>query len=242
MTPSALIVIPTTGSPTLEDAIVSALTQTYKKVDTWVIIDGPEFADAAIKITSKFKSNENLKVLTLPANTGANGWYGHRIYAAVSYLFNHDFVLYLDQDNWFDADHVTSMVAACVNNNWHWCHSLRKVYRADKTFVCNDNCESLGKWPIYFSNDQYLVDTSTYCIRKEIIVQLAPAWYSGWGGDRRFYSIISKHVPQYGCTGKYSVSYRLDGNPNSVNADFFINGNAIMESKYPVGFPWSKEN
>jgi len=232
---SAVIIIPTTGSAMLEDAIISALSQTHPNTDVWVIVDGPEFKEQADSILAKYPT---VKSMVLPVNTGANGWYGHRIYAAVSYLFDHEFVLYLDQDNWFESDHVSSMVTACETNNWSWCHSLRKIYNANAQYICDDDCESIGRWPIYLSNDHHLVDTSTYCIRREVIVNLAPAWYSGWGGDRRFYSIISQHVTDFGCTGKSSVCYRLDGNQNSVNAEFFINGNAIMQQRYPGGFPW----
>ena len=232
---SALIVIPTTGASLLEDALTSAVMQTYRNTDVWVVIDGLEFKESSKAILKKFPQ---VKHMTLPANTGANGWYGHRIYAAISYLFNHDYVLYLDQDNFFDPDHVESMVSACESNNWHWCHSLRKIYDANGGYVCDDDCESLGKHPIYLNDQHHLVDTSTYCIRKETIINMAPAWYSGWGGDRRFYSLISQHVPNYGCTGKATVCYRLDGNPNSVNADFFLQGNQIMRQRYPGGFPW----
>jgi len=232
---SALIVIPTTGSPTLEDAVSSALAQTYGNLDVWAIIDGPDFKQSAEQILSKYPS---VKTMVLPVNTGANGWYGHRIYAAVSFLFDHDYILYLDQDNFFEPMHVETMISACETNNWHWCYSLRKIYDSNKKYICDDDCESLGRYPIYLSDSHHLVDTSTYCIRKEVIVNLAPAWYSGWGGDRRFYSIISQHVPNFGCTKSATVCYRLDGNTNSVNADFFLKGNETMRQRYPGGFPW----
>lgn len=235
---SALVVIPTTGSVKLNDAIKSTISQTYKNLEIWIVIDGPDFFASATDIINQYSQYSNIKTMTLPANTGANGWYGHRIYAAVSYLFNHDYVLYLDQDNWFDPNHVETMVNACETNSWHWCHSLRKIYDAHANYICDDNCESLGKWPIYLSNEHHLVDTSTYCIKREVMIGLAPAWYSGWGGDRRFFAAIATHVPNFGCTGKATSCYRLDGNQGSVNAEFFIKGNAIMVERYPGGFPW----
>ena len=233
--PSALVVIPTTGAGTLAPAIESVLAQTHTNTDLWVVIDGPQFRHRTSAITDNYPG---VKTMCLPANTGANGWYGHRIYAAVSYLFDHDYVLYLDQDNWFDQDHVATMVGACQANGWQWCHGLRKIHDAAGNYICDDDCESLGRWPIYLSNQHFLVDTSTYCIRKEVMIGMAPAWYSGWGGDRRFYAAISQHVPNFGCTGKTTVCYRLDGNPGSVNAEFFLQGNAVMRQKHPGGFPW----
>lgn len=237
MKKSVVVAIPTTGALLLNDAVNSVLQQTYTNCDCLVIIDGPEFSQSANEILSKYPS---VKVLQLPWNTGKPNWYGHRIYGLVSFAFNHDYICYLDQDNFFLPNHIETMVDACETNNWLWCHSLRKIYDKSGNYVCDDDCESLGKYPVYVSNDHHLVDTSTYCIKKEVIVGLASAWYSGWGGDRRFYSIISQHVPNFGCTGKHTVGYRVDGNNGSVTADFFIQGNSIMKQRYPGGFPWKK--
>jgi len=232
---SAIIVIPTTGAKTLADAVASATTQTHTNTTCLVIIDGPEFESAALSILRQFPS---VKHMTLPWNTGRNGWYGHRIYFLSAPLIEQDYWLALDQDNWFEPDHVTKMISACEANNWRWCHSLRKIHDAQGRWICDDDCESLGRWPIYLSDQHHLVDTSTYCIRKDVMIGMAPAWYSGWGGDRRFYSAIAQHVQDFGCTGYTTACYRLDGNPQSVTADFFIKGNSIMNRRYPNGLPW----
>ena len=236
---SAVIVIPTIGTEKLVQALDGAVNQRFNKIidhiDVWSIIDGPEFADRSLEILKKYPA---VKHCVLPANTGKDGWYGHRILAAVSFLFNHDYILYCDEDNWFLPNHVQTMIDTINVHNLHWCHSLRKIYDKDLNYICDDDCESLGRWPIYLSDQHRLVDTSTYCIKREVIVGLASAWYSGWGGDRRFYSIIDQHVPNYKCTGQATVCYRLDGNAGSVTADFFLQGNQVMKSKYPDGFPW----
>lgn len=242
MNKSALVVIPTIGNPSVIDAVVSVMDQSYV-CQCLIVIDGAKYKEETYKHFPKdwLDSNGLVSVLELPWNTGANNFYGHRIYGAVSFLFDHDYLFYLDSDNWFERTHVQTMVEACENNNWSWCHSLRKIYDKNKNYICEDNCESLGKYPIYFNSGQHLVDTSTYCIRKEVTIPIAPAWYSGWGGDRRFFAAISQHFPNFGCTGEYTVNYRLDGNPGSVTADFFLNGNNLMKNHYPTHFPWAKK-
>lgn len=235
---SAIIVIPTIGTDKLRQALAGAVNQINDNTvttDVWSIIDGPEYADRSLAI---LKDYPQVKYCVLPANTGQHGFYGHRILAAVSFLFDHDYILYCDEDNWFLPNHVQTMINTCQRFNLQWCHSLRKIYDKDANYICDDDCESLGRWPIYLSDQHRLVDTSTYCIKKNVIVNLASAWYSGWGGDRRFYSIIDQHAPNYRCTGQATVCYRLDGNSGSVTADFFINGNEIMKNRYPNGFPW----
>lgn len=232
---SALVVIPTTGAPTLRRALESVSAQTHGNLTCLVVVDGPQFQQRSLDIISDFP---NTKCMVLPWNVGANGWYGHRVYFMSAPLMEQDYWFALDQDNWFEPHHVGSMVAACESNGWHWCHSLRRIHHSDGTYVCDDDCESLGRYPIYLSNDHHLVDTSTYCIRRDVIVAMSPAWYSGWGGDRRFYSAISQHFPNFGCTGKATVCYRLDGNPGSVNAEFFMHGNEVMRQRHPDGYPW----
>lgn len=232
---SALVVIPTTGSAVLKRAIDSVLSQTHRNTTCLVVIDGPQFQPQSLEILSSYPQ---VKHMVLPWNIGGNGWYGHRTYYLSAALMEQDYWFALDQDNWFERDHVSSMISACEHNGWQWVHSLRKIFSSDGTYVCDDDCESLGRYPVYLSDQHHLVDTSTYCIRREVMVQIAPAWYSGWGGDRRFYATISQHFPAFGCTGKTTLCYGLDGNPGSVNADFFLQGNAVMRQRYPGGFPW----
>jgi glycosyltransferase involved in cell wall biosynthesis len=235
MTKSATVIISTTGSAVLSDAIGSVLTQTYRNTSCWVVIDGPQFIDAANIICSRYPS---VRVLPLLENTGGSGFYGHRIYAATSFLCNSDYILFLDQDNWMQPTHVGSQIDNCEINNLDWSYSLRRIHDKDGNYLLDDNCESLGKWPIYFGDQHHLVDTSCYCIKKDVAARVGGAWYCGWGGDRQFYATISHHFKNFNTTGLHTLSYRLDGNSNSVNKEFFENGNNIMSQKYNGKFPW----
>ena len=232
---TALVVIPTTGTQFLTTAINSVLGQTYPKTECLIVIDGPEFLQKTLEITKHFPT---VKIMLLPWNTGANGFYGHRIYAASSFITNHDYWLALDQDNYLKPTHVEDQIINCENNQLDWSYSLRSIYDKNGNYLLDDNCESLGKWPIFINDQSHLVDTSSYCIKREVITKIGGAWYGGWGADRQFYAAISHYFPKFSTTRKHSLCYRLDGNPNSVNADFFINGNAEMIKRYGSKFPW----
>jgi hypothetical protein len=104
--------------------------------------------------------------------------------------------------------------------------------------VCNDDCESLGKWKTYHGVNH--IDTNCYCIKTEVAIKLAQVWHGGWGQDRIWLNVLSQHFSKFDCTGKYTVNYRVDGNAGSVNADFFLNGNKVMNEKYNGEFPWRK--
>ena len=159
---TATVIIPTTGSRDLEQALNSVLNQTYK-THAYVVIDGPEHAQKVDDIIYHMTLPSPLKVTTLNENVGANGFYGHRVYAAFTHLINTDYVLYLDQDCWFKPNHVETCVKTIEDNKLDWCYGLRDIYEQDGEFACHDDCESLGpKWPIMGYPH---VDTNCYCIK-----------------------------------------------------------------------------
>jgi type IV pilus assembly protein PilA len=85
-------------------------------------------------------------------------------------------------------------------------------------------------------------DSITAGIKTEVAIKLAQIWHGGWGQDRVFLSAISQYFNNYDCTGKYTVNYKVDGGEGSVNKEFFLNGNKIMNEKYKGEFPWRKNN
>jgi hypothetical protein len=237
---SATVIIPTTGSAPVHEAIKSVMNQTYD-TKCYIVCDGPEFVYAVknhIKQFEKYSNYKKIVLCNLPLNVGANGFYGHRVYAAFTHLIDSEYVLYLDQDNWLKPNHVESCINTIKSKNLDWCYSLRDIYKKDGTFVCHDDCESLGKWQTYHGVNH--VDTNSYCLKTEIGVKLASVWHGGWGQDRVFLATIAQHFNKFDCTGEYTVNYRVDGGEGSVNAEFFINGNAVMNKKYNGEFPWQK--
>jgi glycosyltransferase involved in cell wall biosynthesis len=232
------VIIPTTGSPTVRDAIESVLNQT-EPTTCYLVCDGKQFSGATKVIADDYLGNPNFKVSYLPINVGANGFYGHRIYAAFTHLIDTEYVAYLDQDCWLENNHIESSVNTIRSRGLLWSYSLRKICGKLGDYICNDDCESLGKWNSYHGINH--IDTNSYCLKTHIAVQLASVWHGGWGQDRVFYSAIRQHFNNYACTGEYTVNYRVDGNAGSVNAEFFDNGNRIMNEKYNGVFPWRKQ-
>lgn len=235
---SVVVITPTIGSDKLADAIASVQNQTYGNVQHLLVLDGYQYLHKAPHV-----DRDNLKMITLPWNTGKTGgdFYGHRIYAGIPHLVNADYIFFLDEDNWYEPDHVASLVEVLDRGN-DFAYSLRKIFNPDKSYVADDNCEALGKWPIYFTHNdpQYLIDTSSFAFKREFLQKTCHLWHSGWGGDRRyFYSVLAGN-PKWDTNYKHTLCYRLDGNPGSVNADFFIKGNAEQLAHYNGELPWLK--
>ena len=240
----AIVITPTTGAPELAQAHKSIIDQTTD-VDHLIVVDGQKFVENTNNVLNAAGVEYGNRVFRcdLPFNTGGGGFYGHRVMAAFSHLINYDYILFLDQDNWFEPDHVASLVGEIERFNFDWSYSLRKIYDKDGNYLCDDNCESLGRWPAWVSTQAHLIDSSSYCFKTEFIRKVGHLWDHGWGADRRFYTLIKDEIKHknYGCTGKHTMNYRLGGNEGSVTADFFIKGNQQMIETHGNKLPWLQQ-
>jgi glycosyltransferase involved in cell wall biosynthesis len=231
------VVTPTIGAKTLSKCIQSVEAQTYENLTHYVFLDGEE--EHGDKIWNQLQVPSKVKTIRLQENNG-KGWYGHRVYAACGYLVNADLICYLDEDNWLEPNHVEKLVER-IKKGVDWAYSLRKIVDKEGNFVAEDNCESLGQWPIYFNKDAFHIDTSSFMVKADIARKIGQAWYGQWGADRNFFNALKQYFPNFSCSREYSLCYRLDGNPNSVNAEFFEKGNAENAKQYPDGFPWKTQ-
>lgn len=233
------VVTPTIGSKTLSQCLESVQKQTYTDLTHYVFIDGQEYYEKVHSILDDNAGPKTIKTISLEENIG-KGWYGHRVYAACSFLVNADIICYLDEDNWFDKNHVESLVDQ-IKQGRQWAYSLRKIYTKKGELLGEDNCESLGKWPVHFNDQVFHIDTSSFAVRRDVAVSIGQAWYGQWGADRQFFNALKTHFSNFGCTSEHSLNYRLDGNENSVNWEFFEKGNASNQQKYQGNFPWKQK-
>ena len=227
------VVTPTIASEYLAKCIDSVDRQTYENLIHYIFIDGCQYEPKAREI---LVGSSKTRMIELEENVG-KGWYGHRVYAACSFLVNADVICYLDEDNFFEPNHIETVVKKLQEGN-DWVYSLRNIHDKEGKFLCEDNCESLGKWPVYFNPEVHHIDTSCFAVRRDVAVRIGHAWYGQWGADRQFFGALKTHFPKYSCTNQYTTNYRLDGNENSVNEEFFIEGNKINSEKYQGNFPW----
>lgn len=241
---NAVVITPATGARELLQCVRSVQAQRYRRLRHLVVVDGPAFAAPVRRVLRAVRGRRvPLDVLQLPRNTGGGGMMGHRIYAAVPHLVDEDLVLFLDEDNWFDPDHVGALVAAVRKGRLDWAFSLRKIVDRGGAPIANDDCESLGRWPIWWSdrrNPQYLVDTSCFAVRREVWVRLCWVWHNPRGADRLVTHLLRDHFPRFGGSGRYSLNYRLGSGADSPVPSFFLKGNAAMKRRYPRGFPWAR--
>jgi glycosyltransferase involved in cell wall biosynthesis len=239
--PLVTVVTPTTGNPCVLRAIKSVAAQSYSNIQHLVVIDNPQ---ASLEIKTAIRRHK-VDVIELPYATGKDNFYGHRIYGASVFLGEGDFFCFLDEDNWFDADHVVSLLDV-VNRGFSVAFSFRKIVDHEGNFICNDDCESLGKWPSILNEDDYLIDTSCYFLPRTIAVQTSPIWFAKakisephiLPPDRSLVALLRKRKYSYETSMRYSLNYRAGNSPLSVRKEFFLQGNQLMLQKFQGKLPW----
>jgi glycosyltransferase involved in cell wall biosynthesis len=223
-----MVITPTTGKDTALKAIESVRNQTIK-TEHLVVYDGEE----AFEIGA-FGCEHSI---ILPENVGGNGWYGHRVYAAMPLMVNADYILFLDEDNWFEPNHVETMINKIKSKDLMWAYSLRKIINERDEYVFDDDCEALGRYPAFYDHLLNFVDTNCYCFRRDYLVNVAHNFYGQWGADRPFYKAAASGLPAFGCTGEATVNYRAPERLLSM----FREGNEAMKKAYGEELPWRKK-
>jgi hypothetical protein len=241
------VVTAATGHRSLPRCLASVQRQTYPHVEHVVVIDGPEWEERVRQAVAQLGAGARpLRLMCLPQATGKERWCGHRIYAAVSFLSNAEFIAFLDEDNWFEPDHVESLVSAVRATGSHWAFALRNIVDEEGTYITRDDCESLGNLHhVWFHREHFHIDTNCYLLKREVAVQFAAAWYrptrppdGQLQPDTLLCRLLLQHCPQ-GCSNrKYTVNYAVGNRPDSVRAEFFLHGNQVMRNAYPQGMPW----
>ena len=229
MSERIMVITPTTGKETLNKAMESVQDQTVPTEH--LIVEDGKLTNMHIFETEY--GDRQRKKITLPENVGGNGWYGHRVYAAMPLMVNADYILFLDEDNWFEPNHVETMIAKIKSKDLMWSYSLRRICNEAGEYIEDDDCESLGRWPAFYDHTVNFVDTNCYCFRREYLVSVSNTFYGQWGADRPFYKAASTKLPAFGSTGLATVNYRASERLLSM----FKEGNAVMKKSYET-LPW----
>jgi hypothetical protein len=205
--------------------------------------------DAFQNVSRQLKAipaDKRRRVLVLPDRTGANGYLGHRIYGASAHLASGDWLVYLDEDNFFDRDHLAHVAATIPKAVHGWVFSMRKVVDAQGNFICKDYCESLGVQPSILAEHDYFVDTNCMAMSRDLALYVSPLWFRKARVDKKISAdrAISWHLRKESkppaATGAYTVNYRVrtEDQAVGVKASFFLDGNAKSLARWPDAVPF----
>ena len=227
------VVTSTRGRKTITKANDSITGQTYPATH-YVFAHGQDCWD---DVTENMKGRD-AQIVYLPRANGGGGYGMAPVFAMAGYCVTEDVVMFLDDDNWYEPDHVESLVSMIKEHDLGWAYSLRKIVDHNGDLICDDNCESLGCQPN--ATGHYLVDNSCYAVRTDVLRRHGHAWYVPIVSDRSFQAELMKARIKCGTTGKHSVNYRLslDGT-GGMSKETFIGNNNFMSQRF-TDYPWTK--
>jgi glycosyltransferase involved in cell wall biosynthesis len=233
MSLSVAVVTSTQGRSTITKAIQSVKDQT-RKATHYVFIHGAEYSDKTIPHLA-----DDTVAVHLPRANGGGGYGMAPVFALAPFVITEDVIFYLDDDNWYEPDHIESLVEMIEKHNLGWAYSLRKIVDNEGNFICEDNCESLGMH--VNSDNQHLVDNSCYAVRTDVARRHSHAWYVPIVSDRSFQAELMRARVPTGTTGKHSVNYRLSADgTGGMTAEKFLHNNEFMEITRP-DFNWTRK-
>ena len=205
------VLTPTIATETLANAVRSVANQKvshYVDIRHIVVADGKRYENSARDIAMKAWEGRGStpRVFSIPDNTGAGGWNGHKIYAHYAQLLDTDYLFLLDEDNWFEPNHIDTLLPIAQQYGYAW--SLRNVYTKSDEYIGVDRKESIGK-SLMPNADYALVDTSCWCLRRDQIPYLS-YFLTPWSGDRTFTQImIDKYTDiTQASSGLATMNYR----------------------------------
>jgi len=197
------VVIPTVLRPELARALRSVFIQDFAgRVQILVGVDQPQ-GDAALieDLAPECPDRMQLTVLDPGYSTSVRhgGLYPNRFGGALrtvlTYLANSRRVAYLDDDNWWAPDHLSSLVAALEGVDWAY-SERHFVEAATGEPICIDQWESVGPDAGLFQEKfGGFVDPSSLMIDKIACHDLAPLWSlaafaDGTGEDRLVFKTL----------------------------------------------------
>ena len=204
-----------------------------------VYVNGPQYHAAARAILRDYP---DVTAFYLNDETGDYGSGGSMadVFAGAPFLTRADWIFYLDDDNFFDSDHVASLMNLARENDLKWAYSLRRFVSQEGNAICDDDFRSLGHWPVV-GTDGHLVDNSCYAVSRRLAQRMSLAWTAiPLVADRCFFMALERSGARYGCTGLSTVNYRIGTGSAQETPEHYLNLKDSVQGRYPGGFPWRK--
>ena len=235
------VITSTIGRPELRKCVESVAAQTYP-CKHYVFVNGPKYHQPVRDVLGPLDFNMKSHIYFLAEETGAVGADKpdcNGVFAAAPYLTNADWIFYLNDDDFFDENHVWSLVDLIQRHDLKWAYSLRKFVDINDQVICEDNFNSLGSHTLPHAGPPF-VDNSCFAVSRRLACQLGMAWSAvPIMGDRCFFMALQDSGEKYGCTGLYTTNYRIGTGTAVGDSNLYLESDKLVRAQFPKGFPWA---
>jgi hypothetical protein len=220
------VVMPTVLRPTIIDAIRSVFDQRFNgTIQTLIGIDATTSELARVEQYCRSIPDRQSILLFYPGYSTSRRHGG--LHAArdggslrilLSYMANSQYIAYLDDDNWWSDDHLSTMHAV-LSAGAEWAYALRWfVHPVSRQPICKDQWESVGPGRGYFKG---WVDPNCLAINKTACESVLRWWSipqpnstgmnadrAGMNADRNVFHILANQF-RGAPTNRHSVFYEI---------------------------------
>ena len=160
--------------------------------------------------------------------------FGGSLRTLLSFAANSRYVAYLDDDDWYSPDHLSSLLAAIQGRQW--AYSLRTfVNPFNLEPMCVDTIENVGPNAGVYASWGGFACPSSLLIDKHACARILHLWAEagtprGDAEDRVFFKALCEHFKAFGSSSRATVNCVVkpeDGNHS-------IREKLIIESGYPI--------
>ncbi|MDR3555780.1 MAG: tetratricopeptide repeat protein [Syntrophobacteraceae bacterium] len=215
------VVIQTVLRPTLLRAVRSVFDQDHAgTIQVLIGIDFPQGDSAQLDtLARECPSNVILTVLDLGYSTSLrhggiyNNHYGGALRTILSYAANSRYVAYLDDDDWWGRQHLSSLLSAIHRKDWAFSYRWL-VDRETGWPICRDEWDSVGPGAgINLERYGGFVNPGSLMLDKAVCHLVLPFWSlspcdDGSCEDRLVFRQLLKR--SWAATGKYTSYYEME--------------------------------
>lgn len=220
----AAVIMPTILHPRIFHALDSIFAQT-KIGRVQILLGVDQYDDQKFEGLKTHIQNapEHIAVTVLNPGYSTSRRHGglHKAYdggalrTILSFLANSPYLAYLDDDNWWEPAHLSSLLSVIQDHPWAFSHRCY-VHHQSQAFLVRDSIESVGPGKgIYNEKAGGFVDPNCLMINKLKADAILPFWSVCWdkapkstSADRLIFDRLRNS--SFGDTDTVTVNYAID--------------------------------
>jgi glycosyltransferase involved in cell wall biosynthesis len=216
------VITPTIGKSSLGRLIESLESQSvpYVQILLWDDKKAPNF----IRPLQNTQNGVRYSI-DIPGSFVKGDAFGSSLRSVGLMAANTPFVVFADDDVWFENNHLESMLDALKKNNAKWGFSVRKVWTNLGECIGEDRFESVGDSPSRIVPYE-MVDNNVMMFHRKFGASAACLYREteNYNDDRLMYAFLKKYAGEPARTGKATVNQVCPERLEKMFRRYCING------------------
>ena len=199
--PLVTIITPTTGKKNLYKLIESVDKQSIPSVHILLWDDKreddflyPDSKTMEVKQPYSLRSESRYSII-IPGSFVKGQAYGSALRSIGLMAANTPYVTFVDDDVWWESNHLETMVKTLEDSKKEWCFCVRKIWDSNREYLGEDHFESVGnsperKVPYEMVDNNCMIFTQKFGVSGACLYRNT----ENYNDDRLFYSFLKQYA------------------------------------------------